>query len=115
MMAEGLLAEEIDLSKMNAGKIKIFCATCNKITEQNYLGLEVSSRMIASRCIVCNHTNFDKDDLGYRKNLNNNVPRNSMKEIEKEKISVLGSPKESSTANDLEEELETFFLFSSSE
>lgn len=107
--------EKSDLSKLNTGKIKIFCAICNRITEQNYLGLEVYSRRVASRCAICNYTNFDKNDLGYKKNPNKNDPKNSVKEIEKEKIKIFGPPKESNAVDDLKEELETFFSFSSSE
>jgi hypothetical protein len=94
---------ESDVSKPNARIITAFCKTCNKITQQNYLGLELSSRKIASRCLECKNTNFQEEDPERWRNRNKKEAKTPLKEIEEEKKKIFGSPAQSPAANDQED------------
>ncbi len=91
---------ESDFSKMNTGTITAFCKTCNRITRQKYLGLEFSSRKIASRCLECKNTNFQEEDPERWRNRNKKVVKTPLKEIEEEKKKIFGSPAQSPAADD---------------
>ena len=94
---------ESDFSKMKTGIITAFCKTCNRITQQNYLGLELSSRKIASRCLECKNTNFQEEDPERWRNRNKKEVKTPLKEIEEEKKKIFGSPAQSPAANDQED------------
>ncbi len=110
-MAETSLSPiESDYSRMNLGMVTIYCKTCKKITEQNYLGLEFYSRKIASRCLSCKDTNFQEEDM---QRWRNRVKKDKtpLKEIEEEKAKIFGSDRstETNAEDDLLDEIETRF------
>jgi hypothetical protein len=97
---------ESDFSRMNAGIVTAFCKKCNRITKQNYLGLEFNSRKVASRCVECRHTNFQEDEPERRRNRSKKEAKPPLKEVEEEKRQIFGSPAQSPATNDQEGSLE---------
>lgn len=94
---------ESDFSKMNSGIVTVFCKTCNKVTEQKYLGLELSSRKVASRCLECKNTNFQEEDPERWRNRNKKDVKIPLKEIEEEKNKIFGQPSQSNASADPED------------
>jgi hypothetical protein len=93
---------ESDFSRMSTGIVAVLCKKCNRITKQKYLGLEFSSRKVASRCLECSTTNFQEEDPDRWRNRKKKDAELSLKEIEDEKSKIFGSSAESAAADDPE-------------
>lgn len=93
-----------DPCNMDPGTVEIFCKACNKITKQKYLGLESSSRKVASRCLECKNTNFQEEDPERWRNRNKKNAKSPLKEIEEEKSKIFGPPSEQNPSIDQDNE-----------
>ena len=89
--------------------MRTFCKTCNKTTEQEYVGLEFYTRKIASRCIDCRHTNFHEEEWVSAKNRNKKAIKIPLKKMEEEKNKIFEYAKASKASCELEDGLETQF------
>lgn len=90
MTEDSTQTNQSDFSRMNAGKLTAFCKTCNRITAQQYLGLEFSSRKVASRCLECRNTNFQDEDPERWRGRNRKEAKTPLQEIQDEKSKIFG-------------------------
>lgn len=103
MTADPPHSGESNISKTNSGIVTVFCKTCNKVTQQKYLGLELSSRKVATRCLECKNTNFQEEDPERWRNRNKKDIKAPLKEIEEEKNKIFGQPAGSNPPVDQDE------------